>query len=249
MNNPFDNHSGHHHDSSLDDLMSQLGVDAHQHNQPTDLLSSDHTDPYNQPADLLHGGHVDSLNSNIGSLDGSQMQNLHHSGWVDLPHQAPGIDHGSTGYNQQLPDTYHHELPSQWQDPVGSPHHYDAGNGLNHHNSSHSVLNSSYSYASSSNSYEGPRIDIDGHGHVYLHGLNGKTEEVGHVSGRDFYNSANWHVGYLGKDGHIYDRHGKSVGTIEAGHVYRQNGKEVARADTDLEGAAHMLFAVLGGTR
>ena len=76
------------------------------------------------------------------------MQNLNHSGWVDLPHQAPGIDNYSTGWNQQLPDPYHHELPSQWQDPVESPHHYDAGNGLNHYHSSHSVLNSSYGYAS-----------------------------------------------------------------------------------------------------
>ena len=191
--------------------MSQLGVDAHQRNQPADMLQSGHTD----------------LNSNIGSLDGYRMQDLHHSGWVDLP-QAPGVDHSPTSWNSS---THYEQLPDTGgvAGPVASPHHYDASDASGHH-SSHSVLNSSYAYASSSNSYHGPCINIDSHGDLYLHGLNGKTETVGYVRGRDFYNSANWHVGSLGKDGHIYDRWGNSVGTVEAGHVYRQNGKEVARA-------------------
>lgn len=69
------------------------------------------------------------------------------------------------------------------------------------------------------------------------------------MHGRDFYNSTSDHIRYLSKNGQICRWADDSfVGGVESGYIYRENGKQVGRADTDLEGAAHMLFADRGGT-
>lgn len=92
-------------------------------------------------------------------------------------------------------------------------------------------------------------IHIDRTGDVHLHKLDGTTQVVGDVHGRDCYNSASEHIRYLSKNGQICRWADDSfVGRVESGYIDRENGKEVGRADTDLEGAAHRLFAVRGGT-
>ncbi len=39
------------------------------------------------------------------------------------------------------------------------------------------------------------------------------------------------------------------IGKVENGHIYNVNHQEIGRADTNLEGAAHLLFAVGGGAK
>ena len=101
--------------------------------------------------------------------------------------------------------------------------------------------------------YELPHIDIRDNGHIYLHQLNGDTHDVGHVRGHAMYNSSGWEVGYFKDNGEVYKYNYHSadnfIGKIDNGHIYNVDHKEIGRADTNLESAAHLLFAVGGGAK
>ncbi|MDF0553308.1 hypothetical protein [Kamptonema sp. UHCC 0994] len=227
MNNNFDSNSHQIANSMLDDLMQSLNLDSH----PPNNLEYSHNNLHD--SSQLH-------NLNDHNLNQTGISDLTHSDWADTSHnfsqQPPQSD-----WVHHSNDTHHAD--SQWQNPETG---FAAATSDrdNHANAVPQVLHSSLS-----RSGDGPFINIDRSGDVHLHKLDGTTEVVGHVHGRDFYNSGGDHIGYLGKDGHIYRwADDSSVGRVESGHIYRENGKEVGRADTDLEGAAHMLFVVRGGT-
>jgi hypothetical protein len=147
--------------------------------------------------------------------------------FTDINHQTDSA--------QPLPEQHHNfqEMNNQWDDH-GSGH----SDPLSHHIEFHS----SYSIPPG-----GSYVHIDKDGDIYLHKLNGKIQKVGYVDGKDFYNVSNEHLGYLRNDGHICKwRDDRSIGRIESGHLY-MNDKEIGRADTSMEGAAHIFFVVYGG--
>jgi hypothetical protein len=223
MNNSLDSNSPNSGNSQFDDWMQSLSIDLHQLNSTENF----HNNPHD--SSLPHNSYPDTLHHTV-------TPDFTHTSWTD----------NSQGFSEHQPQTdwthANHETVSQWHDTESSfasatYHHYDSIE-------KPQVLNYSYSSAE-----DGPYIHIDRSGDVHLHKLDGTTQVVGHVYGRYFYNSANEHIGYLGKDGHVYRwRDDSSVGRVEGGHIYRENGQETGRADTDLEGAAHMLFVVRGGT-
>jgi len=259
--------------SPLDDFMQSLGLDPHQpnniehsHNNLHDRSQlhnlNDHNINHPGISDITHSDWADNshnfsqqhpqsdwTHSHDTHNADNQWQNPEHgfatgisatpSDWTDTSHNFHQQNHQSDWtHSHDIHPTYTHQHNSETGFASATNHHD------NHTNAAPHVVNSSYS-----NSGDGPFIHIDRSGDVHLHKLDGTTQIVGHVNGRDFYNSANDHIGYLGKDGHIYRwADDSSVGRVESGHIYRENGKEVGRADTDLEGAAHMLFAVRGGT-
>jgi hypothetical protein len=206
--------------------MQSLGIDAHQPNN----IEHSHNNLHDRSQ--LH-------NLNDHNLNHPATSDITHSDWTDTSHN----------FNQQHPqtdwthshDTYHQETYQQNpENGFASATNYHE----NHTNAAPHILKSSHS-----SSGDGPFINIDRTGDVHLHKLDGTTQIVGHVHGRDFYNSASEHIRYLSKIGHIYRWADDSfVGRVESGYIYRENGKEVGGSDTDLEGAAHMLFAVGGGT-
>ncbi|MEG3930699.1 MULTISPECIES: hypothetical protein [unclassified Microcoleus] len=254
--------------SPLDDFMQSLSLDAHQphniehsHNNLhdssqiqnlnhlgiSDITHSDWTDTSHNfsqqhpQSDWTHSNdihHTDNQWQNPESGFATEMSATN-SDWADTSHNFNQQHYQSDWTHSH---DIHHQDTHQHNSETGfasATNHHD-----NHTNAAPHVVNSSYS-----NSGDGPFIHIDRSGDVHLHKLDGTTQVVGHVHGRDFYNSASEHIGYLSKNGHICRwADDTSVGRVESGHIYRENGKEVGRADTDLEGAAHMLFAVRGGT-
>ncbi|MEG5060738.1 hypothetical protein QUB60_22870 [Microcoleus sp. A2-C5] len=114
------------------------------------------------------------------------------------------------------------------------------------------TVNSSYATVPGGDrTMNGPHIDIRDNGHIYLHQLNGHTVDVGDVRGHAMYNSSGWEVGYFKDNGEVYKYNYHSadnfIGKIDNGHIYNVDHKEIGRADTNLEGAAHLLFVVGGG--
>ncbi|GET42737.1 4-fold beta flower protein [Microseira wollei] len=182
---------------------------------------------------------INTEHSHTNWQDNSQQHNpypdnLNHTGIPDLTQNS--WDDSSHHHPQFVVGAW--APSSQWHDTENGFTHYHA-----EVSATKQVLNSSYSSAK-----DGPYINIDRYGDIHLHKLDGTTQTVGHVSGQQFYNWAGEHIGYL-KNGHIYRWiNDTSVGRVEGGHIYQENGKEIGRADTDLEGAAHMLFVVRGGT-
>jgi YD repeat-containing protein len=116
------------------------------------------------------------------------------------------------------------------------------------------TVNSSYATVPGGDrTMNGPHIDIRDNGHIYLHQLNGDTHDVGDVRGHAMYNSSGWEVGYFKDNGEVYKYNYHSadnfIGKIDNGHIYNVDHKEIGRADTNLEGAAHLLFVVGGGAK
>jgi len=265
MNNSFDNNSFNGGHSALDSLMQSLNNDLNQHdNLLSDQNLQDHLHPHTDNAGWDMGNtdiYNNSLQHDISSLNNpdlpdssfAQSHDLHTSPLHDPLHDP--INSGSdlinpdfhndlhqpdmSALNQPMSDSYHHDIHHSYSQPHDLTHtHHDF-----HSVSSHIELHSSYSYSGG-----GTYVHIDKHGDIYLHKLDGTTEKVGYADGRDIYNSAGKRLGYLGNDSHIYKwRDDTSIGKMESGHIYRENGKEAGRADTDLEGAAHMFFVVYGG--
>ncbi len=252
--------------SPLDDFMQALGINAHQphtiEHSHNNLHLNDQNLNHPATSDITHNNWADNshnINQQHHQSDWTHSHDIHHadnqwqnpehgfateisatpSDWTDTSHNFHQQNHQSDwthSHDIHPTDTHQHNSETGF---VSATNHHD-----NHTNTAPHVVNSSYS-----NSGDGPFIHIDRTGDVHLHKLDGTTQVVGHVNGRDFYNSAYDHIGYLGKDGHIYRwADDTSVGRVESGHIYRENGKELGRADNDLEGAAHMLFAVRGGT-
>ncbi len=222
MHNTSNDNTAYSSNSQFDDLMQSLGIDLHQN------INTEHSHSNWHDNSQQHNPYPESLNH-------TAIPDLTHNSW-EAPSQSFTQHHPQTDWTHANNDIHH--SASQW---------HDTENGFSHHHAdlgaTKQVLNSSYSSAE-----DGPYINIDRHGDIHLHKLDGTTQTVGHVYGQQFYNSAGDHIGYL-KNGHVYRWiNDTSVGRVESGHIYQENGKEIGRADTDLEGAAHMLFVVRGGT-
>lgn len=227
MNNHLPDPGQNNWQSQLNDFVRSLEIDA-----PHTPQHSDPSLPHNNLPDY------------------SQQQNL-----VDSPINQPGMI-------PDLPQTEWVEPPQQYNLP--DPHHDShqiAGVDPHHLNQNqwHEpqqvwTLNSSYTTSpGTDNVIKGPHIDIHDNGHIHLHQLNGETIDVGYVRGHTMYNSSGWEVGYFKDNGEVYKYNYSSsdncIGKVENGHIYNVGHKEIGRADTNLEGAAHLLFAVGGGAK
>lgn len=213
--------------SQFNDFLQSLGMDVSHTPQHSDIsLPQNHLPDYSQPQNLVdhpihQPGHLPDF-SQTGWVDHSQSYHLpdQHHDW-----------HQTSGFNA---DNLHQ---SQWHDHQQVVH-----------------FHSSYQTVKGTDDViKGPYVDIHDNGHIYLHQLNGHTVDVGHVEGHRMYNSSGWQVGYFKENGEVYKYNYHSydhcIGKVENGNIYNVDHQEIGRADTNLEGAAHLLFAVGGGAK
>jgi hypothetical protein len=228
MNNDLPDFGQNNWQSPLNDFLQSLGIDTPE-TQP-------HSDP-NLPHNHL--------------TDYSPQHNA-----IEPPIDQPGMlpDFSQTAWND-LPQQYH--LPDQHHDwnqtPGVDQHHLNQHQWHDHELQAMHYSYSSYAVSGTDDTIKGPHIDIRDSGHIYLHQLNGETVDVGHVDGHVMYNSSGWEVGYFKDNGDVYKYNYSSsdhcIGKVENGHIYNTDHKEIGLADTNLEGAAHLLFAVGGGAK
>ncbi|MEG4346618.1 hypothetical protein QUB70_25555 [Microcoleus sp. A003_D6] len=227
MNNPLPDPGQNNLQSQFNDFLQSLGIDT-PHTPP----HSDPSLPHNNLPDYSQQHNfVDSTINQPGIIP-----DFPQTAWVEPPQQ----------YN--LPDRHH-----DWHQTSGvDPHHLNQNQW--HEPQQVWTLNSSYTTSPGTDDViKGPHIDIRDSGHIYLHQLNGETVDVGYVRGHAMYNSSGWEVGYFKDNGEVYKYNYSSadncIGKVENGHIYNVEHKEIGRADTNLEGAAHLLFAVGGGAK
>jgi hypothetical protein len=168
MNNYPDSNPPNSGNSQFDDWMHSLNIDLHQLNSTDNL----HNNPHD--SSLPHNSYPDNLHHTV-------TPDFTHTSWTDNSH----------GFSE-------HQSPTDWshphQEPVSQWHDTDnsfASPTYHHHDSIETPQVLNYSYSSAP---DGPYIHIDRSGDVHLHKLDGTTQVVGHVYGRDFYNSANEHI-------------------------------------------------------
>jgi hypothetical protein len=227
--------------SQFNDFLQSLGMDGPHTPQHSDLsLPQNHLPDYSQPQNLVdhpinQPGVLPDF-SQAGWVDHSQPHNLSQTGWVD---------HAQSSH---LPDQHH-----DWNQTSGVDQHHFNQNQWHDHQPVWTVNSSYQTVKGTDDVIKGPYVDIHDNGHIYLHQLNGHTVDVGHVDGHRMYNSSGWEVGYFKENGEVYkynySAYDHCIGKIENGHIYNVDHQEIGRADTNLEGAAHLLFAVGGGAK
>lgn len=98
-----------------------------------------------------------------------------------------------------------------------------------------------------------PYTTISDSGRVYRHYGSESYEYkyVGYVENRHFYNKSHYHIGYVGRDGKVYDDHDHLLGWQCAGKIYDKNGHAVPCSPHTSKGAigagAYLLFVQFGG--
>lgn len=98
-----------------------------------------------------------------------------------------------------------------------------------------------------------PYTTIDDHGNVYRHYGSGSSdyEYVGYVKNRHFYNKSHYHIGYVDRDGKVYDDNHHLLGWQCAGKIYDKNGHAVPCSPNTSKGAigagAYLCFVQFGG--
>lgn len=98
-----------------------------------------------------------------------------------------------------------------------------------------------------------PYTTISDSGRVYRHygSKSYEYEYVGYVENRHFYNKSHYHIGYVGRDGKVYDDHDHLLGWQCAGKIYDKNGHAVPCSPNTSKGAigagAYLLFVQFGG--
>ena len=242
----------------LNDFLQSLGIDTPQtvqHSDPhLDLsLPQNHLPDYSQQPNFVHTNQPEILPdfSQAGWTEYPQHQDFYHQ-HHDL-HQISALDSQHLSQPANQPEIIPDFPQSGW---VEHPQHQDwhQTSALDSHHQQAWTVNSSYATVPGGDrTMNGPHIDIRDDGHIYLHQLNGHTVDVGDVRGHAMYNSSGWEVGYFKDNGEVYKYNYHSddnfIGKIENGHIYNVDHKEIGRADTNLEGAAHLLFAVGGGAK
>ncbi len=98
-----------------------------------------------------------------------------------------------------------------------------------------------------------PYTTIDNYGNVYKHygSASSEYDQVGYIKDRSFYNSSNCYLGYVGRDGKVYDDNDHLLGWQCGGTIYDKNGDAVPGAPHTSKGAigagAYLFFVQYGG--
>ncbi|NJK74154.1 MAG: hypothetical protein HC786_05270 [Richelia sp. CSU_2_1] len=215
--------------SQLNDFVQSLDLDLvidapHSDRHSDTSLPQNHLPDHSQQPNFIHANQLDIL------------PDFSLSGWADNPqHQDFARSH------------------QDWHQTSGLEAHHQPHHQLHNHEEIMAVYSSYTTHRGSDDILKGPHVDIRDNGHIYLHHLNGETVDVGYVRGHAMYNSSGWEVGYFKDSGEVYKYNysvqDNCIGKVENGHIYNVEHQQIGRADTNLEGAAHLLFAVGGGAK